>query len=66
VRTRGLFAVEREDWDLMSRSSALPLFTRVRKEGAFSGVRMQHHRERASLEARKLAKYPSLPPTLRS
>src|SRR5215207_5339733 len=29
VRTRCLFEVEREDWDVMCRSFALPLFTRV-------------------------------------
>ena len=29
MRTRGLFEVEREGWDVMSRSSALPLFTLV-------------------------------------
>jgi hypothetical protein len=62
---RGLFEVEREDWDMMPRSSLLPLFTRVRGR-AFSEVRMQHHREGASNEARKLAKYSNLPPTLHS
>jgi hypothetical protein len=27
---RGLFELEREDWDVMPRSSLLPLFTGVR------------------------------------
>ena len=30
MRTRGLFEVERENWDVMPRSSALALFTRMR------------------------------------
>jgi hypothetical protein len=30
MRTRGLFEVEREHWDVIPWSSALPLFTLVR------------------------------------
>jgi hypothetical protein len=33
MRTRGLFEVEREDWDVMPWSSLLPLFTGVRERG---------------------------------
>jgi hypothetical protein len=33
MRTRGLFEGEREDWDVIPRSSLLPLFSRVRGRG---------------------------------
>jgi hypothetical protein len=33
MRTRGLFEVEREDGNVMPRSSLLPLFSRVRGRG---------------------------------
>jgi len=39
VRTRGFFEVEREDWDVMPRSSLLVLFTRVRGRGILRSSR---------------------------